>query len=60
MRFIDYTTAKDLAAAQELARDLGIAVPLIDVTRERRAETLGLEPLADGCQAVDAGVKEQA
>jgi 3-hydroxyisobutyrate dehydrogenase-like beta-hydroxyacid dehydrogenase len=42
MRYIEYTTAKDLAAAQDLARDLGVEVPLVDVTREHRRETLGL------------------
>ncbi len=44
MTYIDYVTEKDLGAAQDLARELGIDVPLVDVTREARRETLGLDP----------------
>lgn len=40
---IAYFIDKDLAAAQDLARELGVDAPVVDMTRERRAETLGLE-----------------
>jgi 3-hydroxyisobutyrate dehydrogenase-like beta-hydroxyacid dehydrogenase len=33
---------KDLAAAQELAADLGVSVPLVDVARARGGETLAI------------------
>ena len=43
MRAIDYFVSKDLDAAQELARDLAVEVPVVDVTLERRAQMLGLD-----------------
>lgn len=43
MRGIDFFVDKDLAAAQALARELGVAVPVVDVTREHRRGMLGLD-----------------
>lgn len=43
MRYIDYVIEKDLGAAQELAKDLGLEVPVVNVTRKRRREMLGLD-----------------
>jgi 3-hydroxyisobutyrate dehydrogenase-like beta-hydroxyacid dehydrogenase len=42
MRYVDLLMDKDLAAAQDLAQGLDLAVPVIDATRDRGPETLGI------------------
>jgi 3-hydroxyisobutyrate dehydrogenase-like beta-hydroxyacid dehydrogenase len=42
-RRMDVIMRKDLQAAQGLARELGVSVPLIDVAEQQVAATLGLE-----------------
>ncbi|MDI5971205.1 NAD(P)-binding domain-containing protein [Streptomyces sp. SL13] len=43
---IEVLMRKDLDAARELAGDLGVGVPLVDVTRDRVRHTLGLPDAA--------------
>ncbi|MET0704280.1 MAG: NAD-binding protein, partial [Mycobacterium sp.] len=46
---------KDLAAAQELAEQTGVAVPLVEVARSNAAHTLGVAPAADATDAPAGG-----
>ena len=45
---MDVIMRKDLHAAQGLADDLGLCVPLIDVAEQQVASTLGLDGGAGG------------
>jgi len=47
LRHVDVLMDKDLAAAEDLAEHLGLTVPVINTTRARGLETLGL-PARDG------------
>ncbi len=48
---------KDLGAAQELAADNGIDVPLVDVAREHAAETLGVREAASPTDRTEVGLQ---
>lgn len=43
VRGVEGLMDKDLAAAQQLASDLAIELPLVDLTREKERETLGIQ-----------------
>ncbi|GGL11676.1 NAD(P)-binding domain-containing protein [Nocardia jinanensis] len=55
-RKIEPLMTKDLAAARDLAAELGVEIPLADVARTYVRETLGLPPAASNSAARDRGL----